>query len=238
VESSFTIGEFRIPSCILGNASALILVLLPCHSYNLDKLPFPYRRPPLFEKFFSVAFLLSSVAMVAQAQDCKLKFSVAYTDGQAIQVGLTPDQKKMWDHDGAKKFKGLCLDDKAPDYIVLWNQGLNGAELAKASVDHANVTLSTGEYINTTVSNSSVNSAYHYVRPSSAVRGKALYFILDTSKKPFPMIHQGEGYQDVPHDVRKGVDQSMDASDLASTIPDPVDALSNALKWLKKERKL
>jgi len=192
----------------------------------------------MLRRFLVVALLLCSAALLAPAQDCKLKFSVAYTDGKDLQVGLTQDQKKMWDHDGSKKFRGICLDDKTPDYIILWNQGLNGSELAKASVDQANVTLSTGEYINTRVTNSSVTSAYHYVRPSSQVRGKALYFILDTSKKPFPMIHQGEGYQDVPRDVRKGVDQAVDASDLASTIPDPVEALSNALKWLKKERKL
>ena len=192
----------------------------------------------MLRRFLVVALLLCSAALLAPGQDCKLKFSVAYTDGKDLQVGLTQDQKKMWDHDGSKKFRGICLDDKTPDYIILWNQGLNGSELAKASVDQANVTLSTGEYINTRVTNSSVTSAYHYVRPSSQVRGKALYFILDTSKKPFPMIHQGEGYQDVPRDVRKGVDQAVDASDLASTIPDPVEALSNALKWLKKERKL
>lgn len=192
----------------------------------------------MLRKSMSVALLLCATGHLSPAQDCKLKFSVAYTDGKTIQVGFTPEQKKMWDHDAPKKFKGMCLDDKTPDYIILWNQGLNGSELAKASMDQANVTLSTGQYMNTRDTNSSVISAYHYVRPSSQVRGKALYFILDTSKKPFPMIHQGEGYQDIPQDVRKGVDQSVDASDFASTIPDPAEALSNGLKWLKKEKKL
>jgi len=30
--------------------------------------------------------------------------------------------------------KGMCLDDKAPDSVILWSEGLNGSELAKASV--------------------------------------------------------------------------------------------------------
>jgi hypothetical protein len=70
------------------------------------------------------------------------------------------------------------------------------------------------------------------------VHGKANYFILDTSKKPYAMLHQGEGYQDVPRDVKTGVDRSVNASDVASTIPDPSAALENALKWLKKEKKI
>jgi hypothetical protein len=174
------------------------------------------------------------------AQECKAKFAVVYTDGKDQQVGLTPEQKKMWDHDGPRKFKGMCLDDKAPDFIILWNNGFNGSELAKASLDRANVILSTGQNPNptTTTTQASVTSAYHYVRPSSQVQGKANYFVLDTSKKPYAVIHQGQGYQDVPGDVKSGVDRSVNTSDVASTIPDPVDALENALKWLKKDKKL
>jgi hypothetical protein len=104
------------------------------------------------------------------------------------------------------------LDDKAPDYIILWNQGLNGSDLVKASVDRANLILSTGEIPTTTTAQHSVNSAYHYVRPSSLVQGKADYFVLDTSKKPYAMIHQGQGYQDVPRDVKRGFDRSVNAS--------------------------
>ena len=40
-----------------------------------------------------------------------------------MQVGLTPDQKKMWDREAGKKFKGMSLDDKNPAYIILWNEG-------------------------------------------------------------------------------------------------------------------
>ena len=192
----------------------------------------------MLQKAFVLTFFLAAAALSAAAQDCKLKFSVAYSDGKTVQVGLTTEQKKLWDHAAAKKFKGMCLDDKTPDFIILWNQGLNGAELAQNSVDHANVILSTGQNPTTTTAQASVTSAYHYVRPSSQVRGKADYFVLDTSKKPYPMIHQGEGYQDVPRDVKTGIDRSVNASDVASTVPDPAAALENALKWLKKEKKI
>ena len=192
----------------------------------------------MLRKACALAGFLSFAALFSAAQDCKLKFSVVYSDGKDMQVGLTTDQKRMWDRDAAKKFKGMCLDDKSPDYVILWNQGLTGSELAKASVDHVNVLLSTGENATTRTTNSSLTSAYHYVRPSSQVRGKADYFVLDASKKPYAMIHQGQGYQDVPRDVKTGVDKSVNTSDLASTIPDPVDALENALKWLKKDKKI
>src|SRR5258707_4391864 len=100
---------------------------------------------PMLQKAFVLTFFLAAAALSAAAQDCKLKFSVAYSDGKTIQVGLTTEQKKLWDHDAAKKFKGMCLDDKTPDFIILWNHGLNGAELAHNSVDHANVILSTSQ---------------------------------------------------------------------------------------------
>ena len=192
----------------------------------------------MLRKALAVSLPLLCAALLTPAQDCKLKFSVVYADGKTMQVGLTQDQKKMWDHDAAKKFKGLCLDDKAPDIIILWNQGLNGAELAEGSVDRINNILATGETATTTTRQSSVTSAYHYAIPSSQVRGKANYLILDASKKPYAKIHQGEGYQDVPRDVKTNIGSSMDASDFASTIPDPVEALSNALKWLKKDKKI
>ena len=192
----------------------------------------------MLQKACLLSIFLAASALSIRAEDCKLKFSVAYSDGKSIQLGLTPDQKKLWDHDSAKRFKGLCLDENAPDFIILWNQGLNGAELAQTSIDRANITLSTGQTPTTTTAQSSVTSAYHYVRPSSQVRGKAVYLILDTSKKPYPTIHQGEGYQDVPRDVKTGIDRSVNASDVASTIADPTAAFENALKWLKKDKKI
>ena len=59
----------------------------------------------MLQKAFVLTFFLAAAALSAAAQDCKLKFSVAYSDGKTIQVGLTTEQKKLWDHDAAKKFK-------------------------------------------------------------------------------------------------------------------------------------
>ncbi|HUL34851.1 MAG TPA: hypothetical protein VL128_13285 [Candidatus Eisenbacteria bacterium] len=183
---------------------------------------------------FAAVLLISASALSTHAQECKLKFSVAYTDGKSIQVGLTSEQKKMWDHDSPKKFKGMCLDDKSPSFIILWNQGLNGSELAQTSLDNFNSARTTDAKNN----GPTAGSATFYVVPSRQVRGKAIYFILDTSKKPYPLLHQGEGYQDVPQGTQNSPGETLSTSDLASTIPDPVDALSNALKWLKKDKKL
>ncbi len=188
----------------------------------------------MLRKLCIAILFLASSALLTPAQDCKLKFSVAYTDGKTIQVGLTPDQKKMWDHDAARKFKGMCLDDKAPDFIVLWNQGLNGSELAQVNVDQFNDARTTDARNNGT----NAGSATYYIHPSSVVRGKAVYFVMDTSKKPYPIVHQGEGYQDVPQGTQNSPGQTINTSDVASTIPDPVEALSNALKWLKKDKKV
>ena len=182
----------------------------------------------------ALIFFLAASALSGSAQDCKLKFSVAYTDGKTVQVGLTSDQKKMWDREGARKFKGMCLDDKTPEFVILWNQGLNGAELAQISVDRFNEARTTDPRSN----GPNAGSATYNIRPSSQVRGKAIYFVMDASKKPYPVLHQGEGYQDVPQGTQNSPGQTINTSDLASTIPDPVEALSNALKWLKKEKKI
>jgi hypothetical protein len=188
----------------------------------------------MLQKIWVLSFFLAASAISIRAQDCRLKFSVAYSDGKTIQVGLTPDQKKMWDREGAKKFKGMCLDDKTPDFIILWNQGLNGAELAQVNIDQFNNARTT----DTRNNGANAGSATYYIRPSSVVRGKAIYFVMDTSKKPYPMLHQGEGYQNVPQGTQNSPGQTINTSDVASTVPDPVEALSNALKWLKKEKKI
>jgi hypothetical protein len=70
------------------------------------------------------------------------------------------------------------------------------------------------------------------------VRAKTDYFILDTSKTPYVVISQGQGSQDVPLGSANQPGHNIRTSDLASTISDPTAALENALKWLKKEKKL
>ena len=192
----------------------------------------------MLRKALAVSFLLCSTALLAHAQDCKLKFSVVYTDGQTMQVGLTQDQKKMWDRDAAKKFKGLCLDDKAPDIVILWNEGLNGEELVKAGMNRFNTLYAEGTYGATAATYGSVASAHIVVHANSEVRGKANYYILDNSQKPAAMLHQGEGFQDVPIGNSTRKHGAISPEDAASTIADPTEALSNALKWLKKDKKL
>jgi len=184
--------------------------------------------------------LLPLVPLLTLAQDCKLKFAVVYNDGKALQIGLTPEQKKMWDRDSVKKFKGLCLDDKNPNYFVLWSEGLDGAELAKVSLDHFNNLRSTGEVpgSGTSVKNFSMMSNTIHIRPSSQVRARADYFVLDASTSPYAVVRQGQGFQDVPQGGTNHPGQTAKTSDVASTISDPAAALENALKWLKKEKKL
>jgi hypothetical protein len=159
--------------------------------------------------------------------------------------------KKSWDHEGARKFKGMCLDAKELQYLILWSEGLSGTEISQSALDSFNrgraagqtstsaaSSLDSGTKGSTTDSRWTVSSVMIY--PSAAVRAKADYWIFDTSKEPYQMIRKGQGYRDVPPGVavqnRPG--QTASASDLASTIADPAVALENALKWLKKENKL
>jgi hypothetical protein len=182
--------------------------------------------------------LLAGLPLLLAAQECKLKFVVAYNDGKTLQVGLTPEQKKFWEHESAKHFKGMCLDAKEPNYIILWSEGLSGAETAKAAVDWFNRVRATGEAPTSTDTNRSLMSSTLYIRPTGSVRAKADYWVLDTSKTPYPVIRQGQGYQDVPSPRANQPGETVKASDLASTIADPAAAMENALKWLKKEKKL
>jgi hypothetical protein len=195
----------------------------------------------MIRKSICLSVLLLASTSLLPAQECKLKFSVAYNDGKALQVGLTPEQKKLWDHDGAKKFKAMCLNAKEPNYIILWSDGLDGAELTKASINQFNILKTTGEYAATTIDlHGSLTAQTLYVRPTSMIRAKTDYLILDTSKTPYALIRQGQGYQDVPARTYRANQpgQKVNAEDIASTIGDPVAALENALKWLKKEKKL
>jgi hypothetical protein len=185
-----------------------------------------------------LAILVAGSPLLPAAQECRLKFVVTYNDGKMLQVGLTPEQKKFWEREGAKHFKGMCLDGKEPNYIILWSEELSGAEAAKAAIDQFNRVRTTGEAPTTRDTNSSLMSATIYLRPTGAVREKADYWILDTSKTPYLVIRKGQAYQDVPFSRANQPGESVKASDVASTIADPAAAMENALKWLKKEKKL
>jgi hypothetical protein len=183
-------------------------------------------------------------------QQCKVKFAVAYTDGKDLRVGLTEEQAKFWKQDGAKKFKGMCLDAEKPDYLVLWTEGLSGAELLDSTVANFNRGRATGE--NTTLlggqsgAKGGVADRFAwtdrtaFICTSGEVKATADYWIFDTSKKPYATIRRGQGFQDIP--LRWGQTNRpgdpVKSSDYASTIADPKAALENALKWLKREKKL
>ncbi len=203
----------------------------------------------MMHKILAAMIFLGVFGGTLPAQDCKLKFSVGYTDGKQIQPGLTPDQKKYWDAEGSKKLKGMCLDYAKPDYVILWSVGVSGKELLEIGVANFNRNQETGEattamrqtyWSKVNTSDDRMLTATTYVRDSSAVRAKADYWILDLSKSPAPIIRTGQGYRDVPArmGVVAGQGDKVNAQDLSSTIPDETVALENALKWLKKDKKL
>jgi len=192
---------------------------------------------------------VAGIAGVAQGQDCKVKFAVAYVEGKQIQPGLTQDQKKYWEKEGTKKFKGMCLDLAKPDYVVLWAVGVSGKELSQVAIANFNRNQDTGEsttairqtyWSRTSTSDERALTGAVYLKDWSGIRGKADYWILDLSKNPAATVREGQAYQDVPMgtNTRAGQGEKVNAEDVASTIPDPVTAMENALKWLKKDKKI
>ncbi len=203
----------------------------------------------MLRKMMAVVGCLGVFAGALLGQDCKVKFAVAYTDGKQVQPGLTQDQKKYWGKEGAKKFKGMCLDLAKPDYVVLWAAGISGKELSQVAIANFNRNQETGEsttatrqtyWSKTSTSDERSLTAAVYLKDWSGIRGKAEYWILDLSKDPAVMVREGQGYQDVPAGIntRAGQGEKVNAEDVASTIPDPVAAMENALKWLKKDKKI
>jgi hypothetical protein len=185
----------------------------------------------------------------AQTEGCKTRFSVVYSDGKIQQVGLTPDQKIFWREDGAKKYKGFCMDAKDPEIVILWTENVSGAETLNTVVEDVNrMKRASAASPNELVGNEGQDIL---AISTAVVQQAAHYYVLDMSKKPPQVIHQGVGSKDRPAQafqanqpssmsggmttVQRG--QKADASDFSSTIPDPVEALRNALNWLKKVKK-
>jgi hypothetical protein len=200
-------------------------------------------------KLLAVISTAFALAGALHAQDCKAKFAVGYTDGKKMQTGLTPEQRKYWEKDGVKKFKGMCLDFAKPDYFILWSVGISGQELAEAGVENFNRARETGQATSTpsparadktsTTDSRWVDSTL-FVRASSQVRAKANYWVMDLSKTPSVVIRTGQGYRQLPAGlgVASSPGEKVNAQDMSSTVPDETEALENALKWLKKEKKI
>jgi hypothetical protein len=192
-------------------------------------------------KIWIVSIGLLIGCLTANAQTCKVKIAVVYTNGKDMQIGLTAEQQKFWDRDGAKHFPGFCLDPKEPNYVILWSEGLSGSELTKSSIDQFNRGRATGQNTSTgsTTPINSPNwaSGRALIRPTQQVREKADYWVMDMSTTPPSAVRQGTGYQDVPMGRANQPGQAMKTSDLASTIADPAAAMENALRWIKKTKK-
>jgi hypothetical protein len=209
----------------------------------------PFGEGAVVGKLIVVIGSVVAFAGGVRAQDCKAKFAVGYTDGGKMQTGLTQEQRKYWDKEGAKKFKGMCLDFAKPDYFILWSVGVSGQELAEMGVGNFNRARETGQASSTpnpsgsdktsTTDSRWVDSTL-FIRQSSQVRAKANYWIMDLSKNPSAVIRTGQGYRMLPEGmgVASGHGEKVNAQDMSSTVPDETEALENALKWLKKEKKI
>jgi hypothetical protein len=79
-----------------------------------------------------------------------------------------------------------------------------------------------------------------FIGQSSQVRAKANYWILDLSKNPAAVIRTGQGYRQMPTGlgVANSPGEKVNAQDMSSTVADETEAMENALKWLKKEKKI
>ncbi|MGH9711707.1 MAG: hypothetical protein ACRD5M_00175 [Candidatus Acidiferrales bacterium] len=162
------------------------------------------------------------------AQQCKSKIVVAYWDGMALQIGLTGDQAKFWGREKTKRYPALCLDGKAPDYVIAWTDRASTVELRKTAV-HRGTGGSDPEKV--------------IAASASQAGDSAQYFIFDLSQDPAQIIHTGSGAKSSPIVAEqppgldlKPLDKGIDLSRTTSTAPDPVEAMKNALAWLKKKR--
>jgi len=190
----------------------------------------------------SLILLLWPVA--SRAQDCRIRFSVTYADGKDLEVGLTADQTKFWQHEAEKHYKGLCLDTEKPEYLIYWTEDMSGDVLVQSTVQDLNryrrAAASTG------IRRYGAEGATLRVLPNPIVREAAYYYVLDLSKQAPEVIRKGVGSQDRPAETSRSSrvsggsatvvrSQEMHAGDLSKTIADPVAAMKNALDWLKKK---
>ena len=93
-------------------------------------------------RFLAFTFILGFLGpstTAAQAQSCKIYFTVVESDshlpGGSLAV-MSPAQQKWWRKKGIKKFPGLCDDaEKAKYQIVWWRQVVSDNFVAKNVTD-------------------------------------------------------------------------------------------------------
>jgi hypothetical protein len=189
--------------------------------------------------------LLLFFPLASPAQDCKARFSVAHSDGKTIQPGLTAEQTKFWQQNGEKKYKGICLDEEKPQYLILWTEDLANGQISQAITDDLNrvrrAPSSTG------IRNQGTEKASVNAISSASIHETAYFFVFDLSQDPAAMLYKGKGETARPllatqssrnsrgSTVVQGNEQ-VNASDFSRTIADPVEAMKNALEWLKKKK--
>jgi hypothetical protein len=173
-----------------------------------------------------IAIIFFFLATPASGQECKVKIAVAHWDGKALQIGLTADQSKFWTGEKAKRYPAFCLDGTAPDYVIAWTERTSSDEIKKLTV-HRGAGGSNPEAAISDPTGPSADSAH--------------YFIFDLSKDPGVVIHSGSGSRDsggVPErPIEKGgiaAERPLDTSRISVSVPDPAEAMKNAVDWLKK----
>jgi len=173
-----------------------------------------------------MALLLFFLATPAHAQECKIKIAVAHWDGKSLEIGLTADQSKFWNREKAKHYPTFCLDGTAPDYMIAWTERTSSDEIKKLTVRRG----AGGSNPEAVVPN-----------PTGQTADSAHYFIFDLSKQPAVVIHSGSGAKDSgttperPAERPGLAERPLDTSRLSSSIPDPAEAMKNALDWLRKK---
>jgi hypothetical protein len=193
---------------------------------------------------FSLCPLLLLFPSSALGQECKARFSVAYTDGKTTQPGMSADQLKFWKQNAEKKYKGLCLDDEKPQFLLVWSDALENAHISQGITDDVNRIRRAPSSTNTR-SQGTEKSSMRAIS-SASIHDTAYVFLFDLSQEPAAMVYKGKGEAARPLEaagssrtsrgstVVRG-NESVSASDFSRTIADPVEAMKGALEWLKKK---
>jgi hypothetical protein len=174
-----------------------------------------------------IALVLFFLAIPAGAQECKVKIALAHWDGKALEIGLTAEQSKLWNREKEKHYPAFCLDGTAPDYVIAWTERTSSDEIKKLTVRRG----AGGSNPESVITVSAVQNS-----------DSAHYFIFDLSMEPAAVIHSGSGAKNSGTTSerptgRPGItaEKPLDTSRLSTSVPDPADAMKNALDWLKKK---
>jgi len=182
-------------------------------------------------KFAPLLILLLCSADV-RAQDCKIRFAVAYLNGNTLQVGLTPEQLRFWRHNGPAHYPGLCLDDQKPDHLIIWMRGTPDEGAARAAALSFRRTHGEEALIETRASAVQGGGA----APAGA---QGYYWLFDLSKNPAAIVDRGEPLI-FRHGEAGGTSIDPRGHDLTPNtvaVIDDIQAIKLPLDKLKKSKK-